>query len=106
VGAPSQGRLKEVEGLAPILENLATASLTVLALALTIVAARAYLATRSRKVLLLSLGFGLFLVKGVVLSVGLFTTVDWENRFLLPSLLMDLVALALFYGAVLKRSGT
>lgn len=92
--------------MAPILENLATAALTVLALALTLVAARAWWHTRSRKVLLLALGFGLFFAKGVVLSIGLFTTVEWEDRFLLPSLLMDLVALSLFYGSVLKRSGT
>jgi hypothetical protein len=92
--------------MAPILENLATAALTVLALALTIIALRAWMHTRSRKVLFLALGFGLFFAKGVVLSIGLFTTAEWEDRFLLPSLLLDLVALSLFYASVLKRSGT
>lgn len=81
------------------LENLATAGLTVVALGLTVIALRAWLHRRSRKVGLLALGFGLFLLKGVMLSAGLFFG-DW-GAMLTPSLLIDLAVLGVFYGAVL-----
>jgi hypothetical protein len=58
------------------LENIATAGLTVVALGLTVIAVRAWLHRRSRKVGLLATGFGLFLVKGLMLSVGLFWADD------------------------------
>jgi len=83
------------------LENLATAGLTVVALGLTVIAVRAWLHRRSRKVGLLALGFGLFLVKGVMLSVGLFWAGDW-TALLTPSLVIDLGILGVFYGAVLS----
>jgi hypothetical protein len=88
-----------------LVENLATAALTVLALALFVVAVRAWWHTRSGRVLYLSLGFGLFLVKGIVLSVGLFTWSNWEVRLFLFSIVVDLLVLGMFYLAVLKRPG-
>jgi hypothetical protein len=88
----------------PILENLTAAALTVFALALTLVALRAWRHTRSPKILLLTVGFGLFFIKGVVISVLLFREVAWEESVFLPSLLLDLVILAVFYAAVIKRS--
>lgn len=89
-----------------VAENVVTAAVTVVALVLMLVAARSWWYTRSQKVLLLSLAFGLFFVKGLVLSVGLFLASDWAQRLLLPSLVLDLVALGLFYGAVLRRSAS
>lgn len=85
-------------------ENVVTAGVTVVALVLSLVAFRSWWFTRSGKVLLLALGFSLFFVKGVIVSAGLFLSRDWGERFLLPSLLIDLCALGLFYGAVLRRS--
>ncbi|MDX1610748.1 MAG: hypothetical protein R3185_00155 [Candidatus Thermoplasmatota archaeon] len=87
--------------MAFLLENLATAGLTVFALALSIIAFRAWRHTRSRKVLLLASGFLLFAIKGVALTLGLFFVSPWD-ALLLPSLLFDLGILAVFYLAVLN----
>lgn len=84
-----------------VLENLATAALTVVAVGLTAIALRAWLHRRSRKVGLLALGFALFALKGLMLSVGLFAADDW-TALLAPSILIDLAALGVFYGAVLS----
>ncbi len=84
-----------------LLENLAAAAVTVVALALALVAARSWWHTRSQKVLLLATGFALFFVKGVIISVILFREVAWEEKVFLPSLLIDLGILAVFYVAVL-----
>lgn len=83
-----------------VLENLVTAAFTVVALGLTVIAFRAYRHSRSRKVLLLSTGFLLFLVKGAMLSAGLFLVTPWQE-LLLPSIVLDLGILAVFYIAVL-----
>lgn len=87
------------------LENLLTPAFTVVALALTLVALRAWRHARSPKTLLLALGFGLFLTKGIILSVGLFYSGQWEDQLLLPGLLLDLGALSLFYLAILRPAG-
>lgn len=84
-----------------ILENLVTAAFTVVALGLTLIAFRAYRHSRSRKVLLLAVGFLLFLAKGAMLSAGLFLVSPW-NSLLLPSLVLDLAILGVFYVAVLS----
>lgn len=85
---------------AAVLENVTTAALLTLALALTAIAFRAWKHSRTRKVLLLNVGFALFLVKGALLAVGLFTVSPW-NSLLVPSLLLDLSILAVFYAAVI-----
>lgn len=87
--------------MAPVLENLVTAAFTVVALGLTLISARAYRHSRSRKVLMLTLGFLLFLVKGAMLSAGLFLVAPWE-QLLLPSIVLDLAILGVFYLAVLS----
>jgi hypothetical protein len=89
-----------------VLENLAAGAVTVTAATLTILAFLSWLYSRSRKVLLLTLGFLLFLVKGIMLSIALFLTPSWGTFFLPASLLLDLVILLLFYFAVLQRTGT
>lgn len=86
--------------MAPVLENLVTAAFTVVALGLTLIAARAWWHSRSPKVALLALGFLLFLAKGAMLSVGLFLVAPWE-QLLLPSVVIDLAILGAFYGAAL-----
>lgn len=84
-----------------VLENLAAASVTIVALALALVAARSWWHTRNKKVLLLTVGFALFFVKGVIISIVLFNEPAWEQKVFLPSLLIDLGILAAFYVAVL-----
>lgn len=86
------------------LENLTTGALTVTALVLSLVAWRAWRHTESPKVLLLAFGFGLFFLKGMVLSAGLFISGHWETEVLLPTLVIDLAALSLFYAAALRRA--
>lgn len=83
-----------------IVENVATAALVVVALAMTVIALRAWRESRSEKVLLLAMGFGFFLLKGLLLAVGLFTVSPWE-QLLVPSLVLDLAILGVFYMAVL-----
>lgn len=85
-------------------ENILTAGVTALAVLLAALSWRAWLHTRSTKILLLAAGFSVFTVKGLLLTVGLFTDPDWEQDLFVPSLLLDALALVLFYLAVLKRS--
>lgn len=87
--------------MAPVLENLTTAALTVFAAVLTAIGLRAWRHAGSTKVLLLTAGFGLFFVKGLMLSLGLFLYPDWE-RLLLPSVVFDLAVLGVFYLAILR----
>lgn len=89
-----------------VLENLTAAAFTVVALTLAILAFRAWWFTRSTKVLLLTIGFSLFLLKGLFFSFNLFTTPDWEQRSFIAGILIDIVALVCFYGAVFRPSGT
>lgn len=83
------------------LENIVTAALTVVALGLTVIAVRAWRHRRSHRVGLLALGFALFLVKGLVLSVSLFVAWNWE-QVLTYTLVLDLGVLGVFYAAVLS----
>jgi hypothetical protein len=86
------------------LENVATAAFTVFAVSLFVIALRAWWFTKSPRVALLTAGFGLMVVKGLTLSIALFLAVDWAEVVLVPSILLDLGVLAMFYLAVLKRS--
>lgn len=89
-----------------VAENLAAAAVTVTAATLTVIAFLSWNFSRSRKVLFLAVGFLLFFVKGVVLSVALFFEPSWGRVFLPVSLMLDLAILALFYWAVLQRAGS
>lgn len=86
-----------------LLENLVTAVFTVVALALTLVSLRAWWHTRSTKVLLLTIGFSLFFVKGVFFSYQLFKAPDWQSVVFVPGLVLDVAALVVFYVAVVQR---
>jgi hypothetical protein len=86
-----------------LVENLVTAVFTVIALALALVSLRAWFHTRSRKVLLLTIGFSLFFLKGVFFSYQLFATPDWQAVSFVPGLILDVAALIVFYAAVVQR---
>ncbi len=87
--------------ISAITQNIVTAALTAVALALSVISLRAWHHARSQKVLLLASGFVLFFLKGLVLTIGLFTVSPWD-QLLLPSLFFDLGILGVFYMAVLK----
>lgn len=83
--------------------SLAVAAYTAMALLLAAVAFRAWRRAGGRKVLFLALAFAAFLAKGLLFSLALFRTTDWRD-LLLPGLALDAAALALLYGAVLRRA--
>lgn len=83
-----------------LIENIVTGALIVVSLGLTGIALRAWRHSRSTKVLFLTLGFGLFLVKGLVLGAGLFTVRPWE-QLLVPTIVIDLGIVGVFYLAAL-----
>jgi len=85
------------------IENVATAIVTITAAVLSVISLRAYLHTRSGKVLLLFLGFLIFLAKGILLSVGLYF-LRWGSQLLTMMVLLDVAILAVFYLSILKRS--
>jgi hypothetical protein len=86
------------------LENITTAAMTLTAALLAAIALRAWIHTRSQKVLLLGAAFVLFFIKGLMLSIGLFTSASWGDSLLGPSVVFYLGILLLFYLSVLKRS--
>ncbi|MHB1262643.1 MAG: hypothetical protein ACYC2H_13125 [Thermoplasmatota archaeon] len=83
--------------------SLGVAALTGVAAFLTVLAIRAWRLTGSRKVLMLSLAFAVFLAKGLLFSAALFVVADWRD-LLVPGLAFDVVALVLLYLAALRPS--
>lgn len=83
------------------IENLSVAFAAVLSATLTLVATRSWWKTRSTKILLLALAFGLLATKAAALSIALFTSRSWE-QMLLPALVIDVAALVVFYVAILR----
>jgi hypothetical protein len=83
--------------------NISLGLFTALALLLFVVAVRAYLHSRSQRVLLLASAFALFLAKGLLLTIAIFRDAEWE-RLVVPGLFLDAAALALLYVAVLRKA--
>lgn len=84
-------------------ENLIAAGVAVLGAALTAIGAAAYRRTRDPGLLPLTAAFGLFLAKGVVLSIVLFVRpLDLLTLFVVSGG-FDFAVLALFYAATLRR---
>ena len=90
--------------MAALWESALTAAITVGAIALTAVAVRSYRTARTKRVLMLALGFTSFAVKGLFLSWLLFADPAWERPGLVASLAFDALALAFFAAAVLGPS--
>ena len=82
--------------------NVLVALVTVGAVALTAFALRSWAHRRTKRVLLLGLGFACLAAKGLFLTFLLFAAPAWERPGLHASLAFDAVALALFCGAVLR----
>lgn len=85
--------------------EIAAALVTVFMLAVTILSARSYSRSGSRKVLIVTAAFAVFLVKGALLSYGFMQEeVDWEQLMLL-ALVMDALVAILLFVAIIARKG-
>lgn len=86
-----------------MLAEIVVAWITVFALAITVISALSYRRSRSRKVLLVTCAFGLFFVKGLLLSFGLLQTqVDWMS-LAIYSLILDTIILLILFAAIIMR---
>ena len=85
------------------IENILLAAVSVFALALTVIAALAFRRTRDVHIVFLAAAFGVFFVKGLLLTIFLFTGSIALGQFFILSGSLDLVILALFYGFTLRR---
>ena len=84
------------------LASVVTASYLVVSVVLLAVAARAWRHARTGRVALLAAAFAAFVVKGLLLTYGLFTSATWRDDLMVPALGIDLVAFALLYAAILR----
>lgn len=84
-----------------LLENIVLGVYVAASLALLVISLRAARHAGTKKVGLLAAGFALLFAKGTLLAYALFTRPDWE-AVLTPSLLLDVAALACFYGAMFR----
>lgn len=82
--------------------NLCVAGFTVIAIALALLSMRAWRMTDSPRLAWVMAGFGLFAVKGALLSVLLFQRPDWQEAGMIPALGIDLLALGSFYAAAFR----
>ena len=85
------------------IENILLAAVSVFALALTSIAVLAFRRTRDGHIVYLAAAFGVFFVKGLLLTIALFTETVGLAQLLIVSGSLDLVILALFYGFTLRR---
>jgi len=86
--------------------EIAAAFVTVFMLAVTILSARSYARTKSKKVLIVTAAFAVFFVKGAILSYGLMLEeVDWEDLMLIALIMDALVAILLFVAIIARKGG-
>lgn len=84
-----------------VVANLVVGAMVVLSLALALLAIRAWAYARDSRSLLLAIAFAVFLVKSLVLLVGLFVLSNWF-ALLVASVAFDLAILVGFYLAALR----
>lgn len=82
--------------------NVASALLTVLAFALTLLGILAYRRSKEKSMAFITFAFFLFFLKGIWLSYRLFTSANWR-AFWAPVLIMDTIILITFYISAFKR---
>jgi heme/copper-type cytochrome/quinol oxidase subunit 3 len=84
--------------------EIAAGLVTVFTLAITMLSARSYTRSGSRKVLIVTCAFGLLFLKGVILSYGLLQEeVAWESLLLMALVLDAVVAIVLFVAIVVRK---
>jgi hypothetical protein len=93
-----------------VVQDILVGGFVVFALLLTVIGALAYQRTKIKKLLFVSLGFGLFLLKGLILTVAFFVPLfDWfmiPVEFMLPFdilLVLDFLILVILYLATFKK---
>jgi len=93
-----------------IIQDLLVGGFVVFALLLTVIGGLAYYRTKIKKLLYISIGFGLFLLKGLILTVAFFIPLfDWfmiPVEFMLPFdilLVLDFLILVILYFATFKK---
>ncbi len=85
--------------------EVTAALVTVFMLAVTVLSASSYRRSGSRKVLIVTIAFALFTLKGALISYGLMQEeVAWEE-LLLVALVMDALVAILLFVAVIARKG-
>jgi hypothetical protein len=82
--------------------NILAAWITIFSIALTVVAAVAYKRVRNQRVLMVTLAFALFAVKGVILTLSLLWE-DVSDTYLAIAVLMDTIIIVLLAMTVLKK---
>lgn len=92
------------------IQDVLIAWITVFALTLLVIGVVSYRRTANRKILYITVGFALFFIKGVILSVGLYTGVlsssNIPTSFVIHLdilLVLDLLILSFLYLAIFKR---
>jgi hypothetical protein len=99
-----------MEDLEYLIQDVLIALITIFALVLLIIASMAYSRTRNSKIFLITCGFGAFFIKGIILSVGLYTEMlsskNFSSDFVIPFdilLFLDFLILLLLYFSVFKK---
>ncbi|MCK5559347.1 MAG: hypothetical protein KAJ51_02095 [Thermoplasmata archaeon] len=99
-----------MEDIEYLVQDILIALITILALVLLIIAAMAYSRTRNKKILMITAGFGAFFIKGLILSVGLYSGMLSSDKipseFVVPFdilLFLDFLILLLLYFSVFKK---
>ena len=82
--------------------NVFAAWILIFSVALTVVAAVAYSRIRNQRVLMVTLAFALFAVKGMVLTLSLFFE-DVSDMYLVVAVVMDTIIIVLLALTVLKK---
>jgi len=85
------------------LKDIFIAWMTVFSVTLFIISLLSYIRTRNGRILLVSLAFLMFSVKGVALSIGLYRPAMLHVTTDLPSLLFDVLILLILYFATLRE---
>jgi hypothetical protein len=84
--------------------EIVVALVTVLALAITVISARSYRRSGNRKVLLVTITFALFFLKGLVLSYGVLVgELDFSTLLLYSSVLDLFILMFLFVSIIIRK---
>ena len=82
--------------------NVLAAWITIFSIALTVVAGVAYYRVRNQRVLMVTLAFALFAVKGVILTLSLIIK-EVSDHYLWIAVAMDTVIIVLLALTVIKK---
>ena len=93
-----------------LIQDVLIPVMMLLALTLLIIAGLSYRRTKNQKILVITIAFACFFIKGVILSIGLYVGMlssdSLPPSFVIPFdflLLLDFLILLLLYFAVFKR---